>query len=232
MKFTTGNDVEFEPTELLLAKAIEAVDGAEAANYEHAIRLGGALGGVYAREHERLAAKYGAEHPRTQQAKLRLELAGVARRELSLRFSEVSTAAEPSTGWSVDGYVTAVDGKPAENVTVAIYDRGARRLKEFPTSATDKNGFFGIAVAKIPESESPVFVWASLGEKLLKSNRNVLAPSVGGKEHIKIVLVEESRDVYKTTPNVKINLSHIRDEAPSTEANSDDFKSGDEPPTE
>lgn len=192
MKQTSEPQFTFEPTELLKEKVIDLARGAESSNYVAGLRLGHALGGVYVREHNRLKQKYGESHPRTQEAKLRLDIGGEARKAMRLRHTEVSTPTpDAGNGWAVDGFVRTAAGDAVPSVTVAAYDRQNEYDKRFGYACTDGKGYFSIVVERLPDQDTRVYMRASKGKTLFKSNENRLAPTAGQTDRITITLKDD-----------------------------------------
>lgn len=204
MKQTSGTRFTFKPTELLKEKVSEIIRDAESQNYVQGVKIGRALGGVFARENERLALKYPDGHERREQAKLRLNAGAEARKAMFQRHADVSTPpADAGTGWAVDGFVRTAGGDPVTNVTVAAYDSRGRVHEEFGYGCTDTRGYFKIVASKIPDKQMRVFILASREKKLLKSNENRLAPAAGVSERIDIILERDEKGECSAPPTGK-----------------------------
>ncbi len=215
MKQTTGSRFTFKPTELLKEKVSEIIRDAESQNYVQGVKIGRALGGVYAREHARLELKYGEDHPRTEEAKLRSSAGSEARKAMFQRHTDVSTPpADAGTGWAVDGFVRTAGGDPVSNITVAAYDSRDRVHDEFGYGCTDAKGYFKIVASKIPDRQMRVFILASREKKLLKSNENRLTPAAGVSERIDIILERDEKNECSAPPTGKAEAVYY-DQKPS-----------------
>lgn len=185
----------FKVTDKFKARAMELLEESQTKQFVEGLRVNSAMANVFAREHERLSLKYGDDHPHTLEVKMRVEAAAAAETRLYGLYTESSTPTpKADSGWAVDGFVRTSNGKPVQGITVAPYDRQGRWYREFGYSCSDERGYFSIAVEKLPqEKEMRVYMRASYGEQLLKSNENKLAPVAGSSERIEIVIDDSNR---------------------------------------
>lgn len=185
----------FTFTKQFKKRALELLDESQALPLAEAFRIGAALNGVYAREYERMKAKYGDDHERTLEMAAKIELGERTKKKIVNRHRDVTTPfAEAGAGWAVDGFVRTSDGDAVPGVTVASYDSRGRVYDEFGYGCSDKKGYFRIIVKKIPDKQLRVFMHASRNEKLLKSNENRLTPVAGGSARIDIIIDEGDKD--------------------------------------
>ncbi|MGB7202812.1 MAG: hypothetical protein WBD16_11150 [Pyrinomonadaceae bacterium] len=194
----------FTFTKQFKKRALELLDESQAVPLTEAFRIGGALNGVYAREYERMKAKYGDDHERTLEMAAKIELGERTKKKIVNRHRDVTTPfAEAGDGWAVDGFVRTSDGDAISGVTVASYDSRGRVYDEFGYGCTDKKGYFKIIVKEIPDKQLRVSLHASRGEKLLKSNENRLTPVSGGSARIDIIISEGGKDECAEPPRTK-----------------------------
>lgn len=202
--------VEFEPTELLMSKAVELVEGTEGALVKETIKIGSALAGVQTREYQRMSRKYGKDHPRTKESLEQLRMNAESRFVLTDRFRRSKTGeTNPKTGWIVDGTVKRADGKPVDDAIVAAYSEKGELIDEFGYTRTGKDGSFSLKVTELAE-ERRVLIVASVGRKPLKAKKNPIVAKPGGKDSVTIV-VEDEPDIYKTKPDLKNVAQTARD---------------------
>ena len=195
MKMNDKETSGFKVTDKFAARALELLDESQVMQFAEGLRLNNAVANVFAREHERIIRKYGADHPRSTEMKVRVEASAEAKTTMYARYTEaVTPQPEAGDGWAVDGFVRTADGEPAEGVTVAAYDRQGRRYRELGQGCSDKKGYFSMLAEKIPDKELRVFMRASYGEKMLKSNENPLAPATGRTDRIEIIVEKAGKD--------------------------------------
>lgn len=160
---------------------------------DQSARIYSAKANLYSREYERLKSKYGTEHPRTVAMEVNAAESNETVMTIAIRHSAaVTPVPEAGKGWAVDGFVRVADG-PVQGVTVAPYDKQGRWYSELGHSCTDERGYFSITADKLPgDKEMRVYMHASSGEQMLKSNENRLAPAPGRADRIMIVLDEKN----------------------------------------
>ncbi|HKG79940.1 MAG TPA: carboxypeptidase-like regulatory domain-containing protein [Pyrinomonadaceae bacterium] len=143
-----------------VASGIES--GIETADAERAKALGhlqvvrNAKAGSLKREHERLAAKYGAQHPRVLELDARVKLNDGLLSNLGTEIVRAKTEIPrvDETGWVLHGFVRDLNGKGLPQLTVAPYDRPDRTgnwARELGYDCTNDLGYFKIAVKNLKE---------------------------------------------------------------------------------
>jgi len=175
-------------------RGVTALDEIRAMQIAEGLRLESAKAHVSVREYDHLERKYGKEHPRTMAMKAKIEL---GRSHIQAIVMEYATASTPrpdaGQGWAVDGFVRTADGEPVPGVTVAAYDRKGVWHQELGYACTDEKGYFSMVAEKLPDKELRVYMHASYGEKMLKSNENRLAPAAGSTDRIEIIIEKDGK---------------------------------------
>lgn len=128
-----------------LNQTVESADPLRAAGLERLLRVRTVKEAGLKREHERLTAKLGADHPRVAELAARLDANRDLVRDIKMGVARAQTpAVQPGKDeWIVHGYVRRKDRAGAPNLTVAPYgcEDGEWR-RELGYACTDKNGYF------------------------------------------------------------------------------------------
>ncbi|MGH7527758.1 MAG: hypothetical protein ACREMX_13765 [Gemmatimonadales bacterium] len=129
------------------------------------------------REHGRLAAKLGPEHPRTRALAARMENGAARLRDLKVEVARAETVA-PQAGaaeWILHGYVRFKNLEPAPDLTVALIDGRGQWVQALGFACTDARGHFQI-VASVGKVETEAEAGAA----------GVAAPAPERQVHIRI----------------------------------------------
>lgn len=172
-----------------VAGGLQQLDSARAEGLQRASAIQATQAAGAARERDRLAAKYGADHPRVQQADARVQ----AEAQLS---TAVSTHAERAAApvprvddatWVVSGRVLTADGKPAPAVTVSLH-RDGEWDRASGYACTDANGAFSLTVPANASGTQPRELVASQGGAVLYRDPRPLTPAPGTVDTRVVVL--------------------------------------------
>ncbi len=176
-----------------LDRSMESLDEFRAAHLGESLKVEGAKGNVYVREHARLLGKYGKGHPRTLDIEARMKANKLYQAAIVTEYHNASTPRpQPSKGWALDGFVRSTDGRAVHGVTVALYDRANMWQQGFGYACTDKDGYFSLRVDKLPEKPtSLLFVRASKERRILPSRDLQVLPKSGTTKRVEILLGEQ-----------------------------------------
>lgn len=110
-----------------------------------------------AREQERLAKKYGVQHPRVQAIAAKREANRELQQDVEVAVQRAQTPAvtpDPKA-WTLHGYVRDAAFHGIRHLKVALYDDKKRWVEELGYACTDANGYFRLAptAGAAPESE-------------------------------------------------------------------------------
>jgi hypothetical protein len=107
------------------------------------------------REHGRLSAALGTDHPRTRAVGEQIRHGAERLRHVGLEVARAETAA-PRTErgeWMLHGYVRDRDLNPVPDLTLSLVDAPGRVVKWLGSGCTDAKGYFRI-VAKVARAET------------------------------------------------------------------------------
>ncbi len=177
-----------------LDRSMESLDELRAAHLGESLKVEGAKGNVYVREHARLLGKYGKGHPRTLDIEARMKANQMYQAAIVTEYHNASTPRpQPSKGWALDGFVRSTDGRPVHGVTVGLYDRANMWQQSFGHACTDKDGYFSLRVDTLPEKPtSPLFVRAAKERRILPSRDLPVLPKAGATKRVEIILGEQN----------------------------------------
>lgn len=146
-----------------MERGIETADAERAKSLEHFQRVRNVKTKSLNREHDRLAAKYGAKHPRVVALAARIQLnnglLGNLSAEIVRAKTEIPTVDE--TTWVVHGFVRDLNGKGLPLLTVAPYDKADRTgnwVRELGFDCTNDRGYFKIVAKDLKEAHAKVFL--------------------------------------------------------------------------
>ncbi len=110
-----------------------------------------------AREQERLAKKYGVQHPRVQAIAAKREANRELQQDVEVAVQRAQTPAvtpDPKA-WTLHGYVRDAAFHGIQHLKVALYDDKKRWVEELGYACTDANGYFRLAptAGAAPEAE-------------------------------------------------------------------------------
>ncbi len=108
------------------------------------------------REHQRLIAKYGEEHPRVQKATARLTYNQGLQRDLSqeVERSKIEVTQLDRRTWQGHGFVLNTDLVGLQGLTISFVDAQNSWVRELGYACTDERGYFSLLYPK-PATEMP-----------------------------------------------------------------------------
>src|SRR5215213_11585482 len=112
------------------------------------------------REHARLSAKLGANHPRVLGLVVKMEANRLLTRDLAVETVRARTETpEADEGtWVLHGYVRDQELKPVAHLTVALYDGKARWVERLGFACTREDGYFRLDANDFDDADAPVFI--------------------------------------------------------------------------
>ena len=123
---------------------ISALDPQRAESYVGLEKLRSARAGGYAREHKRLALKYGNDSPRVAALVEKTRINQGLQRDLN--FEQARSKSETPTvdekGYVFHGFVRDLKGQVQQKLTVALYDEKGNWISELGYGCTDERGYF------------------------------------------------------------------------------------------
>lgn len=98
------------------------------------------------KEHRRLRAKLGDDHPRVQRLATRIRYNAGLAEDLAVQIDQSAIDPPPVTekGWTVHGRVMDQKRKGLAGLTVAIFDAEGRWMRQAGHACTDQRGYFAI----------------------------------------------------------------------------------------
>ncbi|HYN86380.1 MAG TPA: hypothetical protein VER32_14115 [Pyrinomonadaceae bacterium] len=158
------------------------------------------------RERERLARKYGEEHPRVAETAARITVNASLARDLDLEAARarVEVPRVDAKGWAVHGHVRDRELKPVAGLTVALYDARANWVESEGFACTDAEGYFRIETRDVGAVEGPLFLRVLTGQAVhLYADPNPLTPLAGAVEYRAVHLKEGAQACAPpvTSPN-------------------------------
>ncbi|MCF6407769.1 carboxypeptidase-like regulatory domain-containing protein [Chitinophaga filiformis] len=129
-------------------ETFDELEGRRAEELDQAAQLQDANSQILAEERDRLAKKYGPDHPRVQKLEARLAYNGIMMEGLKAEATRAKVKTEPfaSTWWRVNGRVFDSSGKPLAKLTVSLSDASGNGLEPLGYSCTDERGYYIITV--------------------------------------------------------------------------------------
>ncbi|SHN40767.1 hypothetical protein [Chitinophaga sp. CF418] len=99
---------------------------------------------ILAEERDRLAKKYGQDHPRVQKLEARLSYNRIMTEGMQAEVSRAKNKTEQfaSTWWRVNGRVFDSKGKPLSKLTISLSDASGNGLEPLGYSCTDERGYY------------------------------------------------------------------------------------------
>jgi 5-hydroxyisourate hydrolase-like protein (transthyretin family) len=180
-----------------IAEGLKALDGARTEGLRRASAIQATQAAGAARERDRLLLKYGADHPRVQQAQARVKTEGLLATAVAAHAEQAAAASAPQVDdalWVLTGRVLAADGEPAQGLTVALNFPGEGWDRVWHYACTDANGAFTLSgTAPDPQStDVPTRdLVVSQGGKALYRDPNPLTPT-GGTLDTRVVVLPAS----------------------------------------
>lgn len=151
---------------------------------------------VYSREQQRLALKYGADHPRVLAVaeKRGLNLANAREVTMERERANITLPDVDEETWLVHGFVRRNNGQGIPDATVAVYDRqGKNWFEDFGYACTDDKGYFKLAVSPLPENPpQSVLPGVSRNQTRLKTNAQPLTPQAGASAFVELIVDPDS----------------------------------------
>src|SRR5689334_2422090 len=146
-----------------IERGIETADAERAKSLEHLQTVRQAKTKSLNREHDRLALKYGAQHPRVQAIAARVKqndgLVSNLNGEIVRAKTEIPQVDE--TTWVVHGFVRDLNGKGLRQLTVAPYDKPDRSgnwSRDLGFDCTNELGYFKIVAKDVKDGHPKVFL--------------------------------------------------------------------------
>ncbi len=191
-----------------LNQLVETADPLRVAGLERLARVRAVKETGLTREHERLKAKLGSDHPRVSALAARLEANRDLLRDVKIGIARAQTpgVSADKDAWIVHGHVRRKDRSGVPNLTVALYDcEDGEWRREFGYACTDKNGYFklcrsrakptAVEVAREREAQPEekklcIHVIDSQGAHLYVDKRP-LVPELGRVDYREIILGED-----------------------------------------
>jgi hypothetical protein len=183
-----------------LNDGVSEVDVARTAGLTQLARVRAVKGIALEREHTRLQAKLGAEHPRVADIKAKIAANQDLRRDVDLGLSRAATPTvrPEADAWILHGHVRDTDAKGVAGLTVSLDDEKQQPLRDLGSACTDKNGYFQIcyrrpkkvdAVEAASTQAPKVFIRVSDKQgALLQRDTNALTPAFGRIDYREIIL--------------------------------------------
>ncbi len=146
-----------------IERGIETADAERAKSLEHLQRVRTARANGLTREHDRLAIKYGAQHPRVLALAARVKLNDGLLSNLSTEIVRAKTEIPQvdETTWVLHGFVRDLTGKGLRQLTVAPYDKADRTgnwARDLGFDCTNELGYFKIVAKNVKEDHPEVFL--------------------------------------------------------------------------
>src|SRR6185369_132380 len=146
-----------------IERGIETADAERAKSLEHLQRVRKARVNGLNREHDRLAIKYGAQHPRVLALAARVKLNDGLLSNLSTEIVRAKTEIPQvdETTWVLHGFVRDLSGKGLGQLTVAPYDKADRTgnwARDLGFDCTNELGYFKIVAKNVKEDHPEVFL--------------------------------------------------------------------------
>jgi Helix-hairpin-helix domain len=172
------DDVSTETVAKTVETHIDNLDPQRADAFERLLRVRAARGAGYAREQERLARKYGADHPRVAALATKIRFNDGLRRDLGFEVTRAKTETPTvdKTGYVFHGFVRDRAGDGVSRLTIALYDENRNLIRELGYGCTDERGYFLMRYerARTEPVEAPVFERRAAGEAKLVARIYVL----------------------------------------------------------
>jgi hypothetical protein len=127
-----------------LNQGLESADPLRTAGLQRLVRVREIKETSLQREHKRLQAKLGADHPRVAELATRMDANRDLKRDAMLGVSRAATpTARPDKNtWILHGYVRDRSRQGLEGLTISLYDEKNQWIEELGFACTDKNGYF------------------------------------------------------------------------------------------
>jgi hypothetical protein len=175
-----------------LAEGLDRLDFARAEGLRRGAGIQATQAAGATRERDRLAAKYGADHPRVRAAGARV--AAETRLATAVAaHAEQASAPAPKVDegtWVVQGRVLCADGRPAPDLTVSLFFQSEGWDGAPGYVCTDPNGFFALAVK--PQDTQPRELVVSQKGTVLHRDPRVLTPAADTLDTRLVVLDAKS----------------------------------------
>ena len=144
------------------------------------------------KEHRRLQAKLGPQHPRVQDLESRIQYNKGLAKDLTVEIDK-STIEAPvidEKSWMIHGRVMDIELVGLSGVTIGIFDAQGRWLREAGHACTDERGYFAIVYVPAQkaggDATQPVQRFLHLigpGDRLLHKDNDPLRPKAGRIEY-------------------------------------------------
>ena len=148
------------------------------------------------REHERLARKLGANHPRVLGLAVKMETNRLLLRDLTVETARARTetpVADEGT-WVLHGYVRDQELKPVAHLTVALYDQRSRWVERLGFACTREDGYFRLDACDLDDTSAPVFIHVLNSQAShLYADTAPFTPTGGRVDSREIVLPENAQ---------------------------------------
>jgi len=128
-----------------ITETFNELEGRRAEELNNAAQLQDTNDQILAEERDRLAKKYGPDHPRVQKLEARLSYNRVMMEGMKAEASRAKNPTEQfaSTWWRVNGRVfDSSGGKPLAKLTVSLSDANGNGLEPLGYSCTDERGYY------------------------------------------------------------------------------------------
>jgi hypothetical protein len=158
---------------------------------------------VINRETERLAAKYGKDHPRVQKMQLRQDYNRSMLNGLDKEIEKTSFKTEPLplNAWRLNGKVMDKKEQPAADITVFFADANRNWIRELGNSITDQTGYYSLTIneqlIERAQKETLYLTATNKNNQVLYFEQNTFTPTRGIIDYQDIIL-GEAKDPTKT----------------------------------
>ncbi len=180
-----------------IAEGLSRADEQRAAQFERLQFVRNAKATGLQREHARLSAKYGPEHPRVaalaNKSALNLKfLSNIVTETIRAR-TEIPVVDKDT--WILHGYVRDKSGAGLSNLTVALYDAGGDWIEDLGHACTAANGHFRIKTTgdSIRRERSVYIRVLNNQAQHLYASKSALIPAPGEVDYREIVLDGEGQ---------------------------------------
>lgn len=170
------------------------------------------------REQQRIAIKYGAEHPRSKALAARVELNRGFINDLVIEAikAKVEIPIVDQATWVLHGFVRDRNRTGLPDLTVALFDGREHQgawLRDLGYACSDKQGYFKLTLRDFGGRDKPVFlrVLNSQGATLYYDSQP-LTPKGGQVDYREIIIGGEARDCTPPTKQATERLPTEKDQ--------------------
>ena len=170
------------------------------------------------REQQRIAIKYGAEHPRAQALAAKVELNRGFINDLVIEATKakVEIPIVDQATWVLHGFVRDRSRSGLPDLTVALFDGRERQgawLRDLGYACSDKQGYFKLTLRDFGGRDKPVYLHVLNSKSVaLYIDSQPLTPRGGQVDYREIIIGGEARDCTPPTRQATDRLPTEKDQ--------------------